>query len=267
MVAVDGAGSAPTTRLRRLLRRGLLVAALAVAAWLLSALFANSASAAPAPPPDPDEDVAWAGAPTTAEPSHTGLGSLLGGVTKTLTSTVANVVTSTVTHVVTPAVHQVDHPVATLTSAVVGTAEQVLAPAARPEPAPAGAARAATPKPASPHRPPAIPALPSTVALAAEHTPRAPAAAIPRTSTTSRQDTGEHAGRPGPEHPIQTPAPVAPGGTSVSSSYDNVGGARAMQGMPTAADTLPPTAAGYTTRSRTADATGRVAGLPAISPD
>ena len=80
-------------------------------------------------------------------------------------------------------------------------------------------------------------------------------------------DVGTHAGRPSQEQPVKTPAPIAPGGSSVSSSHDNSSGARATSGVPAASTTLPPTAAGHTTRSRAADATGRVAGLPATSPD
>jgi cytoskeletal protein RodZ len=321
MVAVDGARSAPTTRLRRLLRQSLLVAALAAAGWLLSALFASTASAeAPAAPADqtdqhaddqtgdpsagrpelparPDrparpgepapageepaaaeqpappgaaDDEASEGAPATAEPAHHGLGAVLGGVT--------NALTSVVTHVVTQTVHQVDHTVATLTSTVLGTAEQALAQdqvvAARPEQNATGIARTATaptPVPA-PRKQPAIPALPSTAVLAQNHTPRAPVATPHRTSTTprhdaDRHDAGQHADGPGRERPIDIPAPVAPGGTSVSNAHDSAGGARTTHGVLTASATLPPAAAGYTTRSRAADATGRVSGLPATSPD
>lgn len=322
MVAVDGASSAPTTRLRRLLRRSLLVAALAATGWLLSALFASTASAETSAPPadltdqhadDPTDDPAdgppelparpdaparpdqpasvgddtagdpagrsaepgtaddeeSAGAPVIGESAHQGLGAVLGGVTTALTSVV--------THVVTQTVHQVDTTVATtvatLTSTVLDTAEQVLAQdqvaAAQPEENPAGIARTATtptPVPA-PRQPPAIPATLSTAALAQDHTSRAPVAMQHRTSTAPQHDAGRHVGRPGPAHPADVPAPVAPGGTSVSNAHDSAGGARTTHGVLSASATLPPAPAGYTTRSRAADATGRVSGLPATSPD
>jgi hypothetical protein len=314
MVAVDGASSAPTTRLRRLLRRSLLVAALAAAGWLLSALFASTASAeTPAPPADltdqhtddpadgppelparPDaptrsdkpasvaedraerpaepgtaDDEESAGAPAIGESAHQGLGAVLGGVT--------NALTSVVTHVVTQTVHQVDatvaNTVATLTSTVLDTAEQVLAQdqvaAAQPQENPTGIApTATTPTPVpAPRQPPAIPATLSTAALAQDHTSRAPVATQHRTNTAPQHDAGRHVSRPGPAHPLDVPAPVAPGGTSVSNAHDSAGGARTTHGVLSASATLPPAPAGYTTRSRAADATGRVSGLPATSPD
>ncbi|HEY0450361.1 hypothetical protein, partial [Actinophytocola sp.] len=125
--------------------------------------------------------------------------------------------------------------------------------------------------------PPATPALPATIGIAPEHTPRAAEGAVTPRTTSSRPGsaadratdrTAEHADKPGPDQPVKAPAaPVAPGGTSVSSAHDNSGGARGTHGMLTAQATLRPSAAGFTTRSRAADATGRVAGLPAISPD
>lgn len=315
MVAVDGARSAPTTRLRRLLRQSLLVAALAAAGWLLSAVFASTASAetpttpadqtdqhaddptddltgSPEQPARPErparpekpapvaeepaqsataerpatpgaEDEASEGAAATGESANHGLGAVLGGVT--------NALTGVVTHVVTQTVHEVNHTVTTLTSTVLGTAEQVLAQdqvvtAQREENTTGTATTAAAPKPVpAPRKPPAIPALPSTVALAQDNTPRVPVA--PGHSTAPQHDAGQHADGPGREHPVDVPAPVAPGGTSVSNAHDSAGGARTAHGVLTASATLPPAAAGYTTRSRAADATGRVSGLPATSPD
>ncbi len=52
VVAVEGARSAPAGRIRRALRRSLLIAGLAAAGWLLTALFATSASATARPAHD-----------------------------------------------------------------------------------------------------------------------------------------------------------------------------------------------------------------------
>jgi hypothetical protein len=265
VVTVDGAGSARAGRLHRLLRRSLLIAALAAGAWLLSVLFANSASAAAATPPADD--------PVTVpvvdvSPAPQQLTGALG------------VVTDTVTH----AVQQVNHTVGTLTQTVARTTHVALpAVAAQPDRdqgrlspvaqllAPLGFERAAVaPAPAAPPRPPATPAKPATVAPAPEHTPRAPADES-RPSTSGQHErhgtSGPHAGPNHPGQPAKAPAPVAPGGTIVAVAHDHAGHERGILAVQTASAALPSPAPGFTTRSRAADGTGRVAGLPATSPD
>jgi hypothetical protein len=300
MVAVDGARHAPAARPRRLLRRTLLVAALAAAGWLLSVVFAATAAATDsgtdepvAPPPGTDqpaaEDPAAPGRPTgepadrpdelepgvpaEGAPVEAGAadpGRLLASLTSTLSHTLTE--TQAVTQTVTHTAHEVDHAVATYSVDVAGTAEQVVGMAVTTErttatPAPRAAPVRAAPKPARPHVPPAIPASDATAALAPAHPPRPAAAASDQLTPSPADRNGEHADRHGPESPDKAPAPAAPGGTSVSSSHDNAGGARGTHGVLTDSAPLPRPAAGFTTRSRATDATGRVTGLPATSPD
>jgi hypothetical protein len=265
VVAVDEVASAPAGRLRRGLRRGLLIAALAAAGWLCGALFSTTASAAPAPP---------------TEQQPRGLAGYLGSVT--------HAVTNAVTHTVTHTVHQADRTAAALTHAVVATPEPAES-AGRPvvaSPAPvepSGAERAATaPAPIAPHEPPATPALPVTVAPAAEHPPRAPvdptsqrasATGVPHgidgaaVRADQQAEDDARAGRHGPGQPDRSPAPAAPGGTSVYTAHDTHVGARGVLGVLTDSAPRPPPAAGHSPRGSAADATGRVAGLPATAPD
>ncbi|MGH3762300.1 hypothetical protein [Actinophytocola sp.] len=368
MDAVDGPNRAPVGRLRRLLRRSLLVAALAAAGWLLSVLFATSASAeAPAVPNEkrptdhpgtpsttPNDDPATnpaddpaarpagspvenpveapatnptdgpttdpAGTPATgpvtepaekpptdepaeeptvdaatdpdattrpatpqsatragpqqaatpaAQQSAGGLGGLVGGLTQAAT------------HTVTHTAHEVTHTVVALSSAAVDHSNQAVTallatPSGQPflrlpdlgriAPLdPAGKERAVPAHIATvPTAPPANLALPSTAAFASDHTTHA---AVPQRTSIEHSVPGEHADKPGPGHPVQPPAPFAPGGTSVSNAHDIPGGARGTHGVLAASTSLPPPAAGFTTRSRAADATGRIAGLPATTPD
>lgn len=267
VVAVDGANAAPAGWLHRLVRRSLLIAAFVAVGWLLSVLFASSASAAEEPaglPPEVDEHAGdnLAAAEPAARPASASEQS--GGLTGVLRS-----VTQAGTHAVTDTV-------ATLTHAVVDTTHDALAPAptapsgrpVQPLPDLSGGERAfVAPTPTAPHQPPATPAAPVTVVPAPEHTPRAPVVAIQHGTRTSSQhgSSGEHAARHAPDQPARSPAPLAPG--TVFNSHDNAGGERGAHGVLTvSAESRPPTA-GHTTRSRTADATGRIAGLPAISPD
>lgn len=314
VVAVNGASSAPAGRLRRQLRRGLLIAALAAAGWVLSVLFATTASATAEPPaehtahpessdtstqepgtepaeepatepaPGPDADPAEGPDSEPAEPPATEApdapsepsneqatepadgdskpsGGLLGGVTHTVTNTVSH------------AVHQVTHTVSALT----GTAGRTIPPALDQvigllQP-PAGATLPDTAQPGArvpvPAAPPASPASPAPLALAPEHTPRLAVTTTPQRTSVPHgiTETGAHAAKHRPGKPVESPAPLGPGSTSVSSAHDNAGGARCVHGVLTVSTALPAPAAGFTTRGRAADATGRVAGLPATSPD
>ncbi|MPZ79801.1 MAG: hypothetical protein GEV28_05130 [Actinophytocola sp.] len=135
---------------------------------------------------------------------------------------------------------------------------------------PDGTSRAeVVPVPAAPPALPATPALPPTIVIAPEHTPRAAVAVgTPQSTSSQPGSAAEHADESGPGRPVKAPAaPVAPGGTAVSTAHDNAGGARGPHGMLAAQTSLQLSASGFTTRSRAADVTGRVVGLPAISPD
>jgi hypothetical protein len=269
VVAVDEVasppGAAPAGRLRRVLRRGLLIAALAAAGWLCGALFSTAAAASASPAP-----------PTEQQPR--GLAGYLGSVT--------NAVTNTVTHTVRQAVHQVDRTAVALTHAAApATPEPAGRPvAASPAPVqPSGAERAAiAPAPTPPPEPPATPALPVTVAPAAEHPPRAPvdptsqrtsAAGVPdgihsavRADQQAEEDA--RATRHSPGQPDRSPAtPVAPSGTSGYTAHDTGVGGRGVLGVLTDSAPRPPPAVGHATRGSAANATGRVAGLPATAPD
>jgi hypothetical protein len=329
------------------LRRGLLVAALAAAGWLLSVLFATSAAATdeptgtpppaagqpdqepadqpaqdpaaddpagqPSEPPaedpaaDPTEDptddpVTDPGADPVEEPAGPStdpatdpveepvgepaggpaderpqllagsaqsggqFGELLSGVadtaqhvTHTVTATTSTVLSGT-THALVPAGQIFAWPDLGLPGSA--------APAA---PAgPTGAERAAArPAPRAPPVAPATPAATRTMPAQPSH----PVAAHrtsgepDRTHGGANGPAGERADRPARDEPVKTPtAPVAPG-TSVSGAHDGPGTARGIHGVLTGQATFTPEAAGYTTRSRAADVTGRVSGLPATSPD
>lgn len=252
VLSVDEARSAPAGRYHRLLRRTLLIAALAAGGWLLSILFATSASAAEEP---------------TTEHSVTGTSSALPADESTgLFGAVETALTGTV-------VDAVDH-TAALGHAVTGTAEQVVARAEQPRPIdvpPAAhlakpAEPAAAPRPAAAQKPPVTPAFPAFVATAPVHHPRP--AAPPSRADHAPAPVTEHAGRHTPTEPAKSPAPASPGATSAAGTADSAGNARGLHAVLSAsAPLLPPTAAGFTTRSRAADTTGRISGLPATSPD
>lgn len=255
VVAVDEARSAPAGRLHRPLRRSLLITALVAAGWLCGALFSTTASAAETAPLPPVEQ----------QPS--GLAGYLGAVLNTVTHTV----------------HQVDQTAAAFTAATTGqAAEPTPRPVAAPVESPAAEHAAVTPAPTAPQEPPATPALPVTVAPAAEHPPRTPvdttsqrpsAVGLPDgiggTAVRAEQQAEDdaRASRHGPGHPDRSPAPAAPGGTSVSTAHDTSVGARGVLGVLNDAAPRSPPAVGHATRSRAADTTGRVAGLPATAPD
>jgi hypothetical protein len=248
--------------LSRLLRRVLLVAAVAVAGWLLSVVFAGTAGA--------DE-----------RPEHDPSGGLFGDLVGGLTDTVAGVTDK----------------VFGITETVIGTSDSVLAPTAPPPaeeaelpailPVGSSSGTAATDRYdglprldvvsapiAVPVTPEVMPAAPPVVAPPVPAPVRPAVTAVPAAPapTAAAQDLGdvsaEHAGEGAPEpRPVKAPAAPAGSSTTVSSSHDSSGSARGTHGvLPTQAD-LHPADAGFTTRSRAVDAAGRVAGLPASSPD
>jgi hypothetical protein len=265
VVAVNGVHAPASGRARRLVRRGLLVAAIAGAGWLLSVLFAANASADELPMSEPDT------VEPMAAPAQQPAGGLLGGLTDltgSLFGTVADT-TSALPSVVPPAK---DEPAETLPDLpellhVLDTPD-VTPPSDHP------AGRSAVPP--RPSSPPATPSPPATAA-APEHTPRpvvtneAPQRTAPSKPPrkAAERPAGEQA-HSSQEQPTKAPAaPVGPsGGTVASSAHDSSGGARGTHhGVLTAQAPLAPHSAGWSTRGRAADASGRITGLPATSPD
>lgn len=262
MVVVNGAKG----RLSSLLRRGLLVAAMAGLGWLLSVVFSAAAVADELPGDD-----------TTSYQSQSGgglLGGLLGGVTNTLTG-----LTDTVTH---------------LAGAVLGTTSSLLSPVINPpdqqpildmpEILPAPTDGSSNPGSATPGRsdavvvaapvvapaPPVAPPLAPVIEVAPVRAAVKPTAVAPPPAPVV-QDAGgnaaEHANRGDSNpQPVKAPAPNSPGSTA-SSAHDSFGGARGTHGVLTVQATLHPADAGFTSRSRAVNAAGRSAGLPACSPD
>jgi hypothetical protein len=254
----------------RLLRRALLVAAVAVAGWVLSAVFASVAGADELPGDD-----------TRAYQSDNALGELLGGLTDLVGG-------------VTDVVGGVTDRVADIGGSLVDTSGDVLPPSSSPDahdpvaetpPAPSpGAANAdrgdalprtgiaVPPAPVATPPAPVVPLPPVTPTAPAPVTPPVVKVPVAPVAPPAAQDAGsaatEHAGRGEPE-PEPAKAPTAPAGTgtTVSTAHDNAGSARGTHGVLAAQATLHPADAGFTTRSRAVDGAGRVAGLPASSPD
>lgn len=246
--------------LSRLLRRALLVAAIATTGWLVSIVFAGSAAA------DNDPGVTE---PTATETQQHGgglLGGLLSGVTNTLTG-----LTNTVVQ---------------LTGAVLDTTTTVLAPVVTPSPEPIIDLPALLPTPSHgssgssqtdridappapivvPPAPPAEQPVQLAVVRPAEVPVPQPAPVVAAKDNEGSAD--EHANRGGSDpQPVKAPAAPAGPGSTVSPSHDNFGGARGTHGLLTTQATLHPADAGFTTRSRAGNAAGRDTGLPASSPD
>lgn len=254
--------------LSRLLRRALLVTAIAVAGWLAGVVFAGGASA---------ETIQDSPEATPGQQQSGGLlGGLLGGVTDTLTgltTTVVNLtgsVLDTATTVLAPVLppapeRPADLPVllpAPVDDSAEGSTSTDPVTEAPVEPAPsAQVAVAPTPPPA----PPVTRAV-EVVAVRPAEVPvpqPAPAAQEPAPANADSHADG------GDPDPRPRKAPAAPGGpgSTVSSGHDTSGGARGTHGVLTTQATLHPADAGFTTRSRAVDAAGRTAGLPASSPD
>jgi len=274
VVTVDGA----TPALPRLLRRGLLVAAIAAAGWLLSVLFAGGAAAddVPTDPVEVQEPH------TTADQRETQSGGLLDGLLGGVVDTVSGF-TQTVVH---------------LTGAVLDTTASLLAPVVQPPadpiidlpsilPAPhdgssssgsaatdradAAVAALAVVAPA-PVAPVAAPVAPPVVEAPAQeiHAVATVPAQVTQPAPAAAPDTNaaEHAGKGDTDpRPVKAPAAPAGPGSTVSTGHDSFGGARGTHGVLTSQATLHPADAGFTTRSRAVNAAGRNAGLPATSPD
>lgn len=247
--------------LSRLLRRGLLVAAIAAAGWLLGAVFAGPAGADELP-----RDQAQ-----TREQSSGGLlGGLLGGITHTVTGLTDTVVdltgsvvdtTTTLLPPVTPPAQEpiVDVPELLPVDDWTGSSgTDRVGPA--PAPAPVPAARPAAPAP----KPVVIPPV-QAVAPAPAAAPAPQQAATQEKKTTS---AGHQAGTGSTPEPVKTPAgPSAPGSTA-SAAHNDSGGARGTHGVLVSHTALThPADAGFTTRSRAVNAAGRDAGLPVSTPD
>lgn len=241
--------------LSRLLRRGLLTAALAAAAWLLSAVFAGSAVAdeLPGDQPYPLE-----------QPSGGLLGGLLDGVTgmvTDLTGAVENL-TGPEADATPPA------PVAPSEPGVVqdGVPDAVPAPRATRQsgaeaPAPAPAPLAPAPQPAA-EVPVTVPAAPAAAAVRRAVVP------VPAATGQTPPDAGDQAGRGTDPLPEKAPAGTSTPATMAGPAHDNAGGARGPHGVLFAQAPLAhPADAGFTTRSRAVNAAGRTAGLPAATPD
>ena len=265
VVVVDGASFAPAGRLHRLLRRALIVGGLAAAGWLLSLLFATTTAAADEPTGETNAAIEQAAEEAEAETATQGeFATMVSGVSGTVTHTM----------------DQLTENVSATTATVAARSTEVTGKAAAPAPGPASgraattshtarlepstAERAAPPQ--VPPAPPATPALSTSAAVAPEHPPRA-AAVETRLDRTVTEHVRAHAKEHGPARPVESPAPVAPGGIAVSHAHDNTGGARSALGAPVESIPAPPPSAGFTSRGLAGDATGRVAGLPATSPD
>jgi hypothetical protein len=255
----------------RLLRHALLVAAVAGAGWLLSAVFAGAASADELP----DDG-------TQADRSSELLGKLVDEVSDVVDGTdgatdmvggvadrVVNFTESLIdtSGDVPPSFpEQSQDPIAEPSSVLPGSVsgststdrtdtpprvETVVAPVVVLAAPPVAPAPVVPPEPPAPVKPPVV-AVPAA--------PAAPPAA---------EDTAtDHAGRgeTDPE-PAKTPSAPAGSGTSVSNAHDNASGARDTHGMLLTQAILHPADAGFTTRSLAVDGAGRVTGLPASSPD
>lgn len=286
MVAVDGARSAPAApgpavslTARRLLRRGLLVAAVATGGWLLSAMFSTAAASAEEPslpvvetpasapvgsdqPADHVSAAEPAAAPAEFGEAFAGLAEDIDDSMNQLTTTLAGITAGVADH--TDAV--LDQPGPAPALPIVELLPDLGLPGLGTPHDQPGAERAEHVPAPAPRAPPVTPASPVTNAVVAEHPPRS-VVAVP----TPQRTTGgvpEHATETGSDQqPDEAPAPAAPAGTAGAIALDHSGGARGTLGVLTAQVTARPSAAGFTTRGRAADASGRVAGLPATSPD
>lgn len=260
--------------LSRLLRRGLFVAAVAAAGWLLSVLFAANASA---------EDMPGTDGTTSPTQSQSGgglLGGVLGGVTTTLagltdtvsdvTGTVLGTTADATSSLLTPTQPPASEPVLDLpqllpsldgSSGSATTDRDVTAPKVEtPAPAPVVAPPpvvAPEPTTAVPPAPPA--SQPAPVVRADENTDD-------RTDQSASADQQAGHGTPKPR-PVKVPATPAGPATTAAPAHDSPGAGRSTHGVLPAHATLHPADAGFTARSRAVDAAGRGVGLPASSPD
>jgi hypothetical protein len=263
VVAVNGARTPADGLGRRLLRRAVLVAAFTGAGWLFGALFAGSASAAPSPEFEPPalplqvstDDLEQAASPpfeqlALLDEMLTGLAEPVGGSVEDSVGEVPPGLAPTKSEPVTaPEPPQLLPVVSTLTEAP-------------PADKPALAVRPRTP--AEPRAPPVF------VAPASEHTSdRATTIAPTWRASGQSGDTGptaaEHA-QPAPQ-PDKAPAPPPGDGPTATTVHDNYTGFRGTHGALTAPTPLEPRTVGFSSRGRVDGVSGRMAGLPATSPD
>jgi hypothetical protein len=127
-------------------------------------------------------------------------------------------------------------------------------PAARTEPVPLAA-----PAPA-----PTVRTAPKQPAPAVSHAVAAPAAPE-RAEHTEDPERTEESPRPLPGN-VPTPSPAG-GPTTATHGHDSSSGARDTHGILTPQAPLEPPSTGFTSRSRASGVSGRIAGLPATSPD
>lgn len=252
--------------LSRLLRRGLLVAAVAAAGWLLGVFFAGTAGADEVPTDDTQTHKQESGGGLLGE-FVGGLTGALGGVTDKVADIPGSLV-DTSGDILAPIVEAPQEPVAELPSVLPGGSSSGSATTDRDD----GVSRVDTivaPQVAAPvdAPPPAAVAPPAEPVRVAP--PVTPVTAAP--APTAAQDTSaatEHAGEgDSPPRPVKAPASPASSGTTASQSHDTSGGARGAHGVLPTQATLHPADAGFTTRSLAVNAAGRLAGLPASSPD
>ncbi len=180
----------------------------------------------------------------------------------------------TMAYTVSYSAHELSQTVATITIGVLHATSQTVAESiavrSMPgdlEPAARDAKRAA-PRPTARPTPSAVPAPRVGVVLMAEQTPRAPAAKPSRPAPAKHADSGEHAGKHGPGAARQHPGPGRP--------RWHVGVQRPRQRRRRARHPRRADRAGHAAAARRPGTppaaarrtpTGRVAGLPATSPD
>lgn len=265
--------------LSRLLRRALLVAAVAAAGWLLSAALAGTASADELP-----DDGTRNGTQNQKLQSGNGLlGGLIGGLSNVLTGATDTVTDVTGTLLRPPAdllppiadePPAPEEPVVDLPSTLPAGSSSGGAATDRADASDVAVSRTDTAVPA-PVATPAVPVVPPpapVVAAPVRQEPAAPPVVAAPAAPVAAEDSGsgaaEQAGEGGSQpQPVKAPATPAGSGTTVSSTHDNPGSARGTHGVLPTQATLHPADAGFTTRSRAGDAAGRATGLPASSPD
>lgn len=257
--------------LSRLLRRGLFVAAVAAAGWLLSVVFAATAGADEAPTDETHTQKQQSGGGLLGGLVG-GLTGVLGGVTDKLADIPGSLV-DTSGDILAPIAPPAQEPVVDLPSTLPSTLPAGSSSGSATTDRSDGGSRADTtvvPQVAAPAAPVVTPP-PAAVVPPAAPVHMAPVVAVPLAPAQPTQDASaatEHAGEGDPQPgPVKAPAAPSGSGTTASQTHDHSGGARGAHGVLPAQTTLHPADAGFTTRSRAVNAAGRVAGLPASSPD
>lgn len=257
--------------LSRLLRRALLVAAVATAGWLLSAAFAGTASA---------DEMPDDGTQNQKQQSGGLIGGLIGGLSDMLTGA-----TDTVTDITGSLLGSPDDFLPPITDAPPAPQEPIVdLPSTLPGGSSSGAATtdrtdgdvsrtdtAGTAPVIAPAAPVVTPPEPVVIAPVHPAPVAPPVIAVPSAPVAAQNNGGSAAEQAGEgdsqPRPVKAPAAPAGSGTTVSSTHDNPGGARGTHGVLPTQATLHPADAGFTTRSRAGNAAGRATGLPASSPD